>query len=327
MATETIGIGEEGFITTQGTVRNINTYIDGTSEGSDIYLSPTTPGAWTITRPSAPDHAVRIGWIQREHAVSGSIYIKIDSGDHLEWLHDVLITSASANDVLRYNAASGIWINEDISTVVNSASVINAQNINVSGDLDVTGEITGDLTGNADTATALETARTISLTGDVSGSASFDGTSDISISASVQLDSVALGTDTTGDYVESITGTSNEIEVSGSGEGATVQIGLPNDVTVSNDLTVGGNLTVSGSVVYLNVEELLVEDNIVTLNSGVTGSPTLNSGIEVERGTSPNVSIRWNETEGQWEFTDDGTNYDAIGSGGGFTNHFLMMGA
>lgn len=332
VATETINPGEEGFITTQGTVRNVSTYIDGTSEGAEIYLSPDTPGAWTTTRPAAPDHAVRIGWIQREHAASGSLYVQIDVGNHLEWLHDVLITSENDNDVLRYNSSSGIWVNEDISTVVNSASVINAQNINVSGDLDVngtiTGDVTGDLTGNADTATSLETARTIALIGDVSGSASFDGTSDINISVSVEPDSVALGTDTTGNYVESITGTTNEIEVSGSGESATVQIGLPNDVQITNDLTVGGNLTVSGSVVYLNVEELLIEDNIITLNSNVSASPTLNAGIEVERGTETNTSIRWNETLDVWEFTNDGTNYNALGSGeGGFTNHFLMMGA
>ena len=36
----------------------------------------------------------------------------------------------------------------------------------------ITANLTGDVTGNADTATALETARTISLTGDVTGSVS-----------------------------------------------------------------------------------------------------------------------------------------------------------
>lgn len=51
------------------------------------------------------------------------------------------------------------------------------------------GDVTGDLTGNADTATALETARTISLNGDVSGSVSFDGTANVSITATVADDS------------------------------------------------------------------------------------------------------------------------------------------
>ena len=64
-----------------------------------------------------------------------------------------------------------------------------------------------------------------------------------SISTTIATNSVALGTDTTGNYVQSITGTSNEIEVSGSGsETAGVTIGLPDDVTVAGDLTVTGDV-------------------------------------------------------------------------------------
>ena len=51
------------------------------------------------------------------------------------------------------------------------------------------GNLTGDVTGNADTATTLATARTISLTGDVSGSTSFDGSGNVSITATVADDS------------------------------------------------------------------------------------------------------------------------------------------
>jgi hypothetical protein len=49
----------------------------------------------------------------------------------------------------------------------------------------ITADLTGDVTGNADTATALETARTIQLTGDVTGSVSFDGTANVQISTTL----------------------------------------------------------------------------------------------------------------------------------------------
>jgi hypothetical protein len=49
----------------------------------------------------------------------------------------------------------------------------------------VTADLVGDVTGNADTATALETSRTIELTGDVTGSVSFDGTSNVQISTTL----------------------------------------------------------------------------------------------------------------------------------------------
>jgi hypothetical protein len=51
------------------------------------------------------------------------------------------------------------------------------------------GEFIGDLTGNADTATALETARLVTLSGDVSGSMTFDGTADKNIVVTIADDS------------------------------------------------------------------------------------------------------------------------------------------
>ena len=78
------------------------------------------------------------------------------------------------------------------------------------------------------------------------------------------------------------------------------QISTEDDVTISSNLTVGGDLVIAGNTVSLNVAEVLIEDNILVLNSNVTGSPILNAGIEVERGTSTNVQIRWNESLDKW---------------------------
>lgn len=66
----------------------------------------------------------------------------------------------------------------------------------------------GALSGNATTASSLETGRVIELTGDVAGSITFDGSANVSITTTIQQDSVALGTDTTGDYVKLIRTTS-----------------------------------------------------------------------------------------------------------------------
>ncbi len=118
--------------------------------------------------------------------------------------------------------------------------------------------------------------------------------------------------------VTSLTGTANEVEVSSSA--GAVTIGLPSNVTIGQDLVVTGNLTVSGNVTTVNTEQLDVEDNIVTLNSGVVGSPTLNAGLEVNRGTSTDVSILWNETTDKWTFTNDGTNYVNIASNSDIAN-------
>ena len=67
---------------------------------------------------------------------------------------------------------------------------------------------------------------------------------DLSIAISQLTGVIGLGTDTSGNYVATVTGTTNEIEVTGgSGEGTAITVGLPNDVTIGNDLTVTGDIT------------------------------------------------------------------------------------
>jgi len=144
-----------------------------------------------------------------------------------------------------------------------------------------------------------------------SASPTFTGT------VTIPDNTVALGTKTTGDYVASLVAGTGVTLTNNSGETATPTIAIGQAVATNsnvtfNDLTVSGNLTVSGTTTSINTETLTVNDNIVVLNNNVTGSPTENAGIEVERGTSANVSVRWNETSDKWETTNDGTNYGDI---------------
>jgi len=83
-------------------------------------------------------------------------------------------------------------------------------------------------------------------------------------------------------------------------------------VTITNSLTVGGNLTVNGTVTSVNTETTTLNDNIIVLNNNETGAPSQNAGLEVERGTSANVSILWNESSDQWTASNNGTDYHAI---------------
>jgi hypothetical protein len=79
------------------------------------------------------------------------------------------------------------------------------------------------------------------------------------------------------------------------------------DAAISGSLTVDGDLTISGNTTTLNTTELFVEDNKVMLNSGATGSATINAGIEVERGDDPNVEILWDESVDAWKVATDFT--------------------
>lgn len=79
--------------------------------------------------------------------------------------------------------------------------------------------------------------------------------------------------------------------------------------TIDSDVTVTGNFTVSGTVTTVNSATLDIADNVITLNSDETGTPSQNAGIEIERGTSSNVVMRWNESTDIWEVTRDGTTF------------------
>lgn len=91
-------------------------------------------------------------------------------------------------------------------------------------------------------------------------------------------------------------------------DGAVTSPKIASSITL-NTVAISGNLTVSGTTTTINSETLTIDDNIIVLNNNVTGSPTENSGVEIERGTSTNVLLRWNETEDFWEFTNDGSTY------------------
>ena len=145
------------------------------------------------------------------------------------------------------------------------------------------------------------------------GVASFADADFTVTSGAVTIKNVNLATQTTGNYIATIAGTANEVEVSGSGsENSAVTIGLPNDVTITNNLTVGGDLNVTGTINSVNTTQVNIVDNKINLNTDFTGSPTADAGIRVERGEDADVEILWNETNDNWTLTNNGTNYHAI---------------
>lgn len=145
LVAETIAIGAEGFIIVSGALYKLNT--TGLTAGATVYLSPTTAGAITTTKPQAPQQLVVLGWVERVDNIVGSIYVKIDNGYELDELHDVRITSPQSGNLLIYDASTspiGVWKNANLTdgagititegagsiTVAVDASVITTSNIN-----------------------------------------------------------------------------------------------------------------------------------------------------------------------------------------------------
>ena len=184
---------------------------------------------------------------------------------------------------------------------------------------DPTITLTGAVTGNATmtnlgdvTINTVHTADpTLTFTGDVTGSGTMTDLGNVSIALTVQPNSVALGTDTTGNYVAGATGGTGVTITGTAGEGwsPTIAIGQAvattsnvtfADITATGNTILQGNLTVSGTTTTVNTETINLADNIITLNSNEAGTPSQNAGIEIERGTSTNKTLVWDEAADKW---------------------------
>lgn len=127
LVTETINNNQEGFVTTSGIVRNINTTgsLQGETwaDGDVLYLSGTTAGAITNVKPSAPIHTVIVGFVIYAHQNNGKIFVKVDNGYEIDELHNIKITSVADKNVLRYNTSLGVW--ENVAQTALTAGIAN----------------------------------------------------------------------------------------------------------------------------------------------------------------------------------------------------------
>lgn len=175
----------------------------------------------------------------------------------------------------------------------------------------VTGSATMTNLGNVTITTIHASDPTLTFTGDVTGTGTMTNLGNVSIALTVQPNSVALGTDTTGNYVAGATGGTGVTITGTAGEGwsPTIAIGQAvattsnvtfADITATGNASISGNLTVSGTTTTVNTETINLADNIILLNSNEAGTPSQNSGIEVERGTEANKTLVWDEAADKW---------------------------
>lgn len=217
----------------------------------------------------------------------------------------VKITNAAAGSAPQFEA-TGSGTDVDLSLTAKGAGTVNIGNSTVvtgtvsatgfTGPVtgNITGNVTGDVTGNADTATTLATARTVALAGDITGSASFDGSANISITSEIgagkvgsaeiasdavttakiaddQVTNAKLGNMTQGTVkVGGAAGAPTDLDASGDGK---VIVGNGTDVAsvaVSGDVTMtnAGVVTISNS----SVEKDMLNDNVITGQTELAGN-------------------------------------------------------
>jgi hypothetical protein len=330
----------------------------------------TFTGAVVVPAPSAGTHAVTKSYVDDlVGAVATSFVVAGDTGtgqtittgsDTLTIAGGIGLTSvAAATDTITLNL-DNTAVTSGSYGLANSVAtfVVDAQGRLTSAGTSlisiVTGQITAFTEDAQDAAAALLTDGThsgisatyddanakvnlnvndftITLAGDLTGSVTVNDLGNATLTATVAADSVALGTDTTGNYVSSVAagtgvsvsntgveggtftvtnegvltvaGTGNQIAVSTAN--GNVTFSLASNVTIPNNLTVTGDLLVQGETTTLNTSTLVVEDkNIVVAN---TPSPTDSSadgaGITVKGATDK--TFNWVDGTDSWTSSEN----------------------
>lgn len=73
----------------------------------------------------------------------------------------------------------------------------------------------------------------------------------------------------------------------------------------TGEVIIAGDLTVQGTTTSVNSNEVNIGDSVIILNSDEVGAPSENGGIEIERGTSTNVTFVWDEANDYWSLANE----------------------
>lgn len=183
---------------------------------------------------------------------------------------------------------------------------------------------TGHVTSTGDGATVLTVSAITGQTELTSGLASADEfvisddgvikRMDVSVLQSYMQSNLTFTTDTNTDTLQTIAADTADADrfITSVASATGAQTGLSHSTLKYNPSTETlkvTNLIVSGTSTTIDTETISLSDNIIILNSNSSATPSENAGIEVERGTSDNVSLIWNEGTDRWTFTNDGTTF------------------
>ena len=104
---QSLAVNDVGAVVTRGYVTGVN--LSAYTPGQVLYLNAA--GAFTATKPSAPNHLVFVGIAVRCNA-NGIMYVATQNGYELDELHNVQASSPSSGDFLKYNGT--LWVSEPI---------------------------------------------------------------------------------------------------------------------------------------------------------------------------------------------------------------------
>lgn len=113
MITADLANNTNGYVTVFGLIEDIDT--SAYTDGAQLYLSGTTAGAVTATKPHAPIHLVYVAVVEYAHPTHGKLLVKVQNGYELDEIHDVVISAPVTGQTIVYDSTTDLWYNNTVS--------------------------------------------------------------------------------------------------------------------------------------------------------------------------------------------------------------------
>ena len=319
IATQDIPNDSFGLIITEGILLGVNT--DGMTAGALLYLGSN--GTFTTTKPTPPNHGVRLGEVLRVQQNNGSIYVRIDNGMELDEAHDVIYTNISNGDLLVRSGS--VWHNsKNLTGSYYITGSLNASGILHGSNITAIETSTGSL--NSFTSSINTTIKNkLNADGVISGSIQVDVTqttgyntfsSSISSSIGALSSSVAITTNGLSSSVATYNlgqdGRLSSLEGKTGSYATTGSNIFVGNQTITGSVTITENLLVYGSssITYVTASQLAVSTSFISVN--VFEPAERFGGLKVfDSGSSAaTASLAWDSQNNRWVYQNaSGSSY------------------
>jgi hypothetical protein len=293
--------GAGGTATTVQAIAGAGAYVS-LSGAQTITGNKEFTGTVIVATPTANNHAATKLYVDGAvSAVSGSITVAGDSGSsQTVSLNDTLTISGGTGLSSIASATDTLTINLD-STSVTAGSYGNANTVAT-----FTVDAQGRLTAAGNSAVSILSTQVSDFAESVQDAANTFVIAGTGITKTYDDNANTLTITNAG--VVSITGTSNEITVSGTGADpytGAITIGLPDNVTIGNTLTVTGDLIVNGNTTTLNTATLVVEDKNIVLANVDTPTDTTADGAGISVLGATTKTFNWVDATDAWTSSEN----------------------